>query len=138
MGVVQVRVDDLLGVGEGFVQAAPDNGEVFAQLLVGDEVALLMDVLVDLAAQRRIADGGQATTGQPREPEHFARGIRSELLSLESAQELEGERMVLKENWAMVEERGRSGQGRGQEVAGPMGSQPCPMGRGRFQRKNRG
>ena len=46
--IVQVRVEDLLGVGQGAVQAAADNGEVLGHLLVVDEVALLPVVLLDL------------------------------------------------------------------------------------------
>lgn len=48
VGVVQVRVEDLLSVGEGAVETAADNGEVLGHLLVVDEVALLKKVLLDL------------------------------------------------------------------------------------------
>lgn len=46
--VVQVRVEDLLGVCEGAVEPRPDDGEVLGHLLVVDEVALLPVVLLDL------------------------------------------------------------------------------------------
>lgn len=60
MGVVQVRVEDLLSVGKGAVETAADNGEVLGHLLVVDEVTLLKKVLLDLfptnmACQRPVA-----------------------------------------------------------------------------------
>lgn len=52
--IIQMRVEDLLGVGERPVQASTDNGQVLGHLLVVDEVALLVDVLVDLLVKARI------------------------------------------------------------------------------------
>lgn len=46
--VVQVRVQDLLGKGQGSVEPAADNREVLRHLLVVDEVVLLPVVLADL------------------------------------------------------------------------------------------
>lgn len=48
MGVVQVRVENLLGKGQGAVEAAADDGEVLRHLLVVDEVVLLPVVLANL------------------------------------------------------------------------------------------
>lgn len=46
--VVQVGVEDLLGVGEGAVESCAHDGKVLGHLLVVDEVALLPVVLLDL------------------------------------------------------------------------------------------
>ena len=78
VGVVQMRVQDLLGKGERSVQAAAHNLEVLAHLLVVDEVALLPVGHFDLAGQRSIADGSQlparskalADAAEPRELLH--------------------------------------------------------------------
>lgn len=59
VGVVQVRVEDLLGKGERTVEAATHNLEVLAHLLVVDVVALLPVGHLDLAGERCIADGRQ-------------------------------------------------------------------------------
>jgi hypothetical protein len=48
MGVVEMRVEDLLGICEGPVEAAAHNRKVLGHLLVVDEVALLPVVLPDL------------------------------------------------------------------------------------------
>jgi hypothetical protein len=48
MRIVQVRVENLLGIGQGTVEAAADDGEVLGHLLVVDEVVLLPVVLLDL------------------------------------------------------------------------------------------
>jgi len=48
LGVVQVRVENLLTVGERAVETRPDDVEVLGHLLVVDEVALLPVVLTDL------------------------------------------------------------------------------------------
>ena len=48
MGIVQVRVEDLLSIGQRAVEAAADDCEVLRHLLVVDEVALLPVVLADL------------------------------------------------------------------------------------------
>lgn len=51
VGVVQVRVKNLLGVCEGAVETAADNGKVLGHLLVVDEVALFPVVLLDLSSR---------------------------------------------------------------------------------------
>ena len=48
VGIVQVGVEDLLGVGEGAVESGAHNGEVLRHLLVVDKVVLLPNVLADL------------------------------------------------------------------------------------------
>lgn len=48
MGIIQVRVQNLLGVGQGSVKAGADDVEVLGHLLVVDEVVLLPKVLADL------------------------------------------------------------------------------------------
>lgn len=49
VGVVQMGVENLLGVRQGLVKASADDGEVLGHLLVVDEVALLPVVLLDLS-----------------------------------------------------------------------------------------
>ena len=75
--VVEVRIQDLFGIGERAIESRADNGEVFGHLLVVDEVALLLVVLADLPVQRRIADCGHSPNAQ-----------LGEALSLGYAQEL--------------------------------------------------
>lgn len=53
--IIQMRVQDLLGVSERPVQASSDNGQVLGHLLVVDEIVLLVDVLGDLLVKARIA-----------------------------------------------------------------------------------
>jgi len=62
--VVEVRIQDLFGVGERAIESRADNGEVLGHLLVVDEVALLLVVLADLLVQRRIADRGHSPNAQ--------------------------------------------------------------------------
>ena len=59
VGVVQVRVEDLLGEGERAVETAADNLEVLAHLRIVDVVALLPVGHLDLAGERCIADSRQ-------------------------------------------------------------------------------
>ena len=78
VGVVQMRVENLLGKGERPVQTATDNAQVLAHLGVVDVVALLPVGHFDLAGERGIADGGQvparsktlADAAEPRELLH--------------------------------------------------------------------
>lgn len=78
VGVVQMRVEDLLGEGERAVQALAHDLEVLAHLLVVDVVALLPIGHFDLAGEGSIADGGQlparskalANAAEPRELLH--------------------------------------------------------------------
>ncbi len=56
--VIQVRVEDLLGVGEWAVETLANNVEVLGHLLVVDVVALLVDVLADLLVKNIVRDGG--------------------------------------------------------------------------------
>ena len=51
VGVIQVRVENLLGVGERAVEAGTHDGEVLRHLLVVDEVVLLPVVLADLIVE---------------------------------------------------------------------------------------
>jgi hypothetical protein len=46
--VVQVRIENFLGKGQGSVKAATDDGEVLGHLLVVDEVVFLPVILTDL------------------------------------------------------------------------------------------
>lgn len=80
MGIIQVRVEDLLGVGERAVEALADDAEVLAHLLVVDEVALPPVGHFDLLGEGGIADGSQmplanglANAAQPREIVHGGR-----------------------------------------------------------------
>lgn len=58
--VVKVRVQNLLGEGEGpVVQPLPDNAQVLAHLLVVDKVALLGVGHLDLLGKGRVLDGGK-------------------------------------------------------------------------------
>ena len=76
--VVQVRVENLLGKGEGAVETRADNAQVLAHLLVVDVVALFPVGHLDLAGEGSIADGGQlparskalAHAAEPRELLH--------------------------------------------------------------------
>ena len=56
--IVQVRVEDLLSIGQRTVETVADNLEVLGHLLVVDEVVLLVDVLGHLLVERAIRDGG--------------------------------------------------------------------------------
>jgi hypothetical protein len=59
VGVVKVRVQDLLGVGERALQTSTNNLEVLGHLLVVDEVALLVVGHLDLLVKRVIVDGSE-------------------------------------------------------------------------------
>lgn len=48
MGIIQMGVEDLLGIGQGAVETGADDLKVLGHLLVVDEVALLPVVLADL------------------------------------------------------------------------------------------
>lgn len=70
VGVVEVRVQDLLAEGEGAVEAAAHDGEVLRHLLVVDEVVLLAgeQVLPDLrAVQKRKVSNTSQRRGLRRE-----------------------------------------------------------------------
>jgi len=60
MGVVQVRVQNLLGVGERALQTRTDDAEVLRHLLVVDVVALLVDGHLDLLVEGVIGNGSEA------------------------------------------------------------------------------
>jgi hypothetical protein len=55
--IIQMGVENLLGIGERAVEARSHDGEVLGHLLVVDVVALLVDVLGNLPVERRVADG---------------------------------------------------------------------------------
>jgi hypothetical protein len=57
MGIVEVRVEDLLGKGEGAVESRPHDCEVLRHLLVVDEAVLLEVVLPDLHSRDVVSDG---------------------------------------------------------------------------------
>jgi hypothetical protein len=68
--VVEVRVEDLLGVGERAIESAAHNGKVLRHLLVVDEVAVLPIVLLDLRSNCQLR---QSTTPTKRAgAEHLA------------------------------------------------------------------
>lgn len=48
VGIIQMGVEDLLGVGKGSVKTRSNDGEVLGHLLVVDEVAFFPDVLANL------------------------------------------------------------------------------------------
>jgi hypothetical protein len=54
--IVEMRVENLLGVCKRTIQSAANNGKVLGHLLVVNEVAFLLVVLADLFVQRRIAN----------------------------------------------------------------------------------
>jgi hypothetical protein len=59
VGVVKVRVQDLLGVGERALQTSTNDVEVLGHLLVVNVVALLVDGHLDLLVKRVIVDGSE-------------------------------------------------------------------------------
>jgi hypothetical protein len=60
MGVIQVRVQDLLGIGERALKTTTDDVEVLGHLLVVDVVALLVDGHLDLLVKGVIGNGSEA------------------------------------------------------------------------------
>ena len=61
--VVEMGVEDLLGVHERAIESLAYNCQVFRHLLVVDEVVGFVDVLADLPVERRVADGGHGSSG---------------------------------------------------------------------------
>lgn len=53
VGIIQVRVENLLGIVQRSVETGTNNGEVLGHLLVVDEVVILPVVLADLQFNRR-------------------------------------------------------------------------------------
>ena len=62
MRVVEMGVEDLLGVHERAIESLAYNCQVFRHLLVVDEVVVLVDILLDLAVERVVSHSSHTAT----------------------------------------------------------------------------